>query len=344
MPRSWLPGTPTRTRPRNHFNPPPTSVSPRSADLAGRSVALSADIPFSFDQPLSPHHKLIGKWAASRGRSVQQYTRSAARRHIERVFNAAVLATLEPLTLANLRTVVLNGEHVGQPAIALVCDSIGQLDLGWIESSDAPIPWRAACYAALEETLGTALPIFGYQDLFNEISMYYWEGETEDEGALQCLIDYHGADPDDLDELTLPSTMAAKKPEWMSKANSAPLAKLPSGLRRAMRKLRRTHDALRRVPDDRSAWRFNSDILYEYIPDIEECSSLPPLTLVPVEFFAAEVDDVGRHGMEYGFMDIAGLCPLPDPNFIDDWFASLRVGAEFLLAAQHLIQLEPENL
>jgi hypothetical protein len=71
---------------------------------------------------------------------------------------------------------------------------------------------------------------------------------------------------------------------------------------------------------------------------------LPPLTLVPVEQFAREVDDVGRHGMEYGFMDIAGFCPLPDSVPIDDWFASLRVGARFLLAAQDLIQLDPANL
>ena len=40
-------------------------------------------------------------------------------------------------------------------------------------------------------------------------------------------------------------------------------------------------------------------------------------------------------------MEVAGLCPLPDANHIDDWFASLRLGAEFLLAAQELIQLDP---
>ena len=48
--------------------------------------------------------------------------------------------------------------------------------------------------------------------------------------------------------------------------------------------------------------------------------------------------------MEYGFLDIAGFCPLPDSVPIDDWFASLRVGARFLLAAQDLIQLDPANL
>ena len=61
----------------------------------------------------------------------------------------------------------------------------------------------------------------------------------------------------------------------------------------------------------------------------------------PFDHFARELDDVGRNGMEMGFMEVAGLCPLPDANHIDDWFASLRLGAEFLLAAQELIQLDP---
>jgi hypothetical protein len=71
---------------------------------------------------------------------------------------------------------------------------------------------------------------------------------------------------------------------------------------------------------------------------------LPPLTLVPSGQFAPELDDVGRHGMEMGFMDIAGLCPLTNPGRIDDWLASLRLGAEFLLAAQNLIELDPTKL
>jgi hypothetical protein len=286
----------------------------------------------------------VGRWVASRDQSEERYSRYDARRRIEHVFNSAVLETLGPLAIADFRIVVLNGVDVGPPAIALVCDSMGQLDLGWIETSDFPISWRAAAYTALEQTLGTALPIFGYQDLFDEISMYYWDGETDDEGARQCLINCHGADPGELDEQILPSTMNAKKPEWMNSANAAPVAQLPTGLQDALRKLRETHDALRGLPEDRNAWHFDSEILYEYVPGIEECSSLPPMTLVPVEFFTTEVDDVGRHGMEYGFMDFAGICPLPDADHINHWLASLRVGTQFLLAAQQLIDLDPERL
>lgn len=240
--------------------------------------------------------------------------------------------------------VVLNGEAEGAPAIAVVCDSVGQLDLGWIETGEAPIPWRAAVYAALEQTLGAALPVFGYQDLFDEFSMYYWDGETDDEGARQCLINFHGADPGDLEEMTLPSEMNARRPEWMISKNSAAPAELPAGLRKALLELRKAHDALRRVPGDRNAWHLDTDLLYEYVPGIEECSSLPPLTLVPVDLFSREVDDVGRHGMEYGFMDIAGICPLPDAACVPEWFASLELGAQFLLAAQRLLDLDPDKL
>lgn len=140
----------------------PVSGSRPSVDLAGRTVALSADIPATFDQPLSNHHKLIGRWVAGREPSAKQYTRVSARRRIEQVFNAAVLEILDPIEIVDLRIAVLTGEDANPPAIAVACDSLGQLDLGWIETGEAPTPWRAAAYAALGETLGTALPIFGY--------------------------------------------------------------------------------------------------------------------------------------------------------------------------------------
>jgi hypothetical protein len=253
-----------------------------------------------------------------------------------------VLEILDPIELADLRIAVLHSEEDGPPAIAIICESMGQLDLGWIETSDAPIPWRAAAYRALEQTLGRALPVFGYQDLFEEIAMYYWDGETDDEAARRCLIDYH--DADDLDEQTLPSTMNARRPDWMVAANAAPPARLPTGLRRKLDRLREAHKALGSLPPERDAWHFDFQVICEYIPGVEECSSLPPLTLVPSEQFARELDDVGRNGMEMGFMDVAGICPLPDADRIGDWFASLQFGARFLLAVQDLIQFDPANL
>lgn len=328
----------TREKRRSGYSPLPVCGSRPSADLAGRSVALSIDIPAVFDQPLSNHHRLIGRWAAAREASVRRYTRVAARRHIERVFNAAVLDILAPVDFVDLRIAVLVGEGSNPPAIAIVCESLGQLDLGWIESSNAPVPWRAAAYRALEQTLGCALPIFGYQDLFEEIAMYYWDGETDDVAARQSLVAYHGLSREELEEQTLPSEMNARRPDWMFGANAGPPAQLPKFLRQALRRVRDTHKALSVLPSERNAWHFDSDALYEYVPGIEECSSLPPLTLVPFEQFARELDDVARHGMEMGFMDIAGLCPLVDSSRLEDWFASLLLGVQFLLAAQDLIR------
>lgn len=317
---------------------------PRSADIAARTVAISPDVPLGFDQPLAAHHKIIGGWVAASDCSAALYSSWEARRRIEREFDAAVLRILRPLTLINFRVAVLAGDEVGSPAIAVICDSIGQLDLGWIEDSNAPIAWRAAAYSALEQTLGSALPIFAYQDLFDEISLYYWDGETDDKGARQCLISYHGADPADLDGLALPSEMNARRPEWMIPENSVSTKALPASLRQALRALRRHHSTLLRLPKERNAWRFELDLIHEYVPDFEECSTLPPLTLVPVEVFAREIDDVARHGMEYGFMDVAGICPVERSDLVDDWFSSFRAGADFLLAAQTLIELDPSKL
>ncbi|WP_254908035.1 hypothetical protein [Sphingobium sp. GW456-12-10-14-TSB1] len=322
----------------------PACPSRRSADLAGRAVAISADVPAIFDAPLPPHHKLIGRWVAAREASSGLYTRAAAHQHIEGIFNAAVLEILDPIEIADFRVAVILKEGDGTPAIAVICQNLGQIELGWIETGDAPIPWRAAAYRALEQCLGRVLPIFSYEDLFNEISIYYWDGETDDERARQSLIAYHGADADELDELTLPSEMNARRPEWMIKENAAPSARLPSGLRQKLKRFHAAHKAVGSLRPERNAWDFDLEVAYDYIPGIEECSSLPPLTLVPFDHFARELDDVARNGMEMGFMEVAGLCPLRDAHHIDDWFASVRLGAEFLLAAQELIQVDPAKL
>lgn len=336
----------------NRFSRRPVSASRPSADLAGRAVALSIDVPAVFDAPLAPHHKMIGRWAAARDEATARYTRHGARQRIEQVFEAAVAEILEPFKLADLRVVALVGEAHLSPALAVICESVGQLDLGWIEKDNvlsntlfgnvAPLGWRAAAYQALCQTLAAALPIFHYDDLFEEISGSYWDGATDDASALACLIDYHGVEVEDLDETTLPSQMNARRPDWMI-AKPAPLKDMPASLRRALARLRDAHAALKSVEPDGSAWRFDTDLYFEYIPGSENCSHLPPITLVPFDAFARELDDVGRHGMENGFMDVAGLCPLTDPGKVEAWFGSLKLGAEFLLAAQDLINLDPAN-
>jgi len=332
------------TVPPTRYRRRPVSGSRPSADLAGRTVALSSDIPATFDQPLAAHHKLIGGWAISRDTVAGKCTRPEARRRIEGIFEAAIIEILRSIELVDFRLAVLHGEGVGPPAIAVICDSMGQLDLGWIETSDATIPWRAAAYHALEQALAIALPVFGYDDLFEDISMYYWEGETDDEAARECLISHHGVDPDELDEMSLPSTMNARRPEWMIGANAAPTARLPKRLREKLVRLAKAHRALRELGCEGNAWHFDRDMISDYLPGTDECATLPPLTLVPFEQFARELDDVGRHGMEMGFMDVAGICPLPDASRIDDWLASLRLGAELLIAAQELIRLDPTRL
>lgn len=320
------------------------SGSLRSDDLAGRSVQLSPDVPTVFDAPLAPHHKLLGRWVEANGAPTRTFTRRECRTFIEKTFNDAVIEILAPITMVDLRAVIVN-EHGGQhPAAVITCESIGQLDLGWIETSEAPMPWRAAAYSALEQKLGAVLPIIRYDDLFEELSMYYWDGENTDEEARQSQIDVHGIDPEEVDEETLPSAVNAKRPEWMLGTNTVLPPDLPPGLEHALKEFEAAHRAAKRLGPAGNGWHFDGAEIQDYFPDICDNSHLPPMTLVPFEIFAREIDDVARHGMEYGFMDIAGLCPLPSPPSIDSWFKSLRVGARLLLAAQRLIQLDPTEL
>lgn len=332
----------------------PVCTSPRSVDLAGRAVALSADIPAMFDAPLAPHHKLLGRWAALHEDPGRRYTRSEACTRIERVFNDAVIAILAPVELADLRVMVLEGEGDLPPLIALICDSLGQMDLGWIEKSNvlrdalrgpvAPLGWRAAAYKALGDTLGHALPVFGFDELFEELSCYYWDGEATDEGALRVLTEFHGHDPDDIDPDTLPGAVKSRRPDWMLADNAAPLKRMPPSLRSRLRRLRDTCKALAALGADGNAWRCNTEHFHDYLPEYCDRSTLPPMTIVSFDVFAREIDDVARSGMEYGFNDVIGLCPLTDPVVVDCWLASLKVGVDYLLAAQDLIDANPAQM
>jgi hypothetical protein len=309
-------------------------------------------MPREFDAPLAPHHRLIGRWVAEQDKSARKLTRAEARRHIERRFAQAVQDILHPINIAELRVVALIGDEAHAPALAVICDTVGAIDLGWIETSNvlantmlgpvAPMRWQAAAYKALTMALPSVLPIFGYDELFEHISAYYWDGATDDLDAVKALTEWHGADPDDIDEEMLPSAMNARRPAWMLAKNASPLQHLSPGLRDRIRRVRAAEKAVRAARrDSANAWHFDFHLICEYVDDYEDSSTLPPLTLVPADHFARELDDAGRQGMETSFIDVAGLCPLRDDAKVADWFASLRLGVELLLAAQDLIASDP---
>lgn len=282
--------------------------------------------------------------------SLKPCTRHEARQRIERVFGEAVTAILGAFELVNLRVAVLAGEADLPPALAIICDDIGQINLGWIEKANvlsttmfetiAPVGWRAAAYQALAQTLPAVLPVFGYDELFEELSAYWWDGSTTDDDARAALVEWHGHDPDDVAEMRLPSDVEAARPDWMTAA-AAPMKHMPRHLRAALKRLRDTAAAVKALDRARNAWRVDRGHFDDYLPGNEDRSHLPPLTIVPFDHFARELDDIGRIGMELGFDDVAGLCPLTDTAAIDAWFVSLQLGADFLLAAEALINLDP---
>ncbi|WP_454887254.1 hypothetical protein [Sphingomonas oryzagri] len=316
------------------------SLSPRSADLAGRAVRLSPDIPASFDARLAAHHRIIGRWVAFHETVARPQSRPEARHDIEAVFARAVAGILGPFDLVDLRVVILDAQGDHPPAATIVCDSQGQLDLGWIEDGDQPTPWRAAAYQAIGDSLGHILPTIRYDDLIEEISMYYWEGGTTDEEARAAQIALHGMDPDDIDEDMLPSAMDGRRPSWMRPENIGIARLLPADLRKALLELRLARRAARRLGDEH-AWTIDRETVLTYLPENEDHSWLPPLTIVPFEAFARELDDITRTGMEMGFQDIAGICPLTDTASVERWLEALRTGARLLLAVQSLIRLYP---
>lgn len=310
-------------------------------------MRLSPAVPAQFDAPLAPHHRIIGQWVARQMPAGQLLTRAEARRHIEQSFQQAVLDIIGINTLADLRVVVLAGDGAEQPpAIAIICDSVGQIDLGWIELTNvlantlngfvAPVGWRAAAYKVLWQ-LAAVLPMFGFEEMMEELSGYYWDGEIEDEGARHALVTFHGHDPDDV---ILPSQIRDRRPDYMLPKNAAPLKALPRALQAAMRRVNAAWNAVEGHKAPGNAWHFDFDQITDYMPEYHDAATLPALTIVPFDVFAEELDNIAQTGMEVGFHNIAGICLLTGPDVLDQWFASLRLGAELIAAAQDLIDLD----
>ena len=318
-------------------------------DLAGRAVALSPTIPAAFDEPLAPHHRVIGRWLAKRGGADQIVTRGEARRFITDGFDRAVQDAVSGIDIAEMRVLVLSGSEEGlPPAIAIICDSIGEIDLGWIgktnvlantlRGSVAPVGWRAAAYKALTEKLGFALPVLGYEDFLEELSIYYWDGATDDETARQHIAAYNG-ESDDAD-ITLPSQIAALRPDYMLE-KPAPLKDMPRPLRARLKRLDEAYKALKAISDEESAWRCDYDQVSDYLPHYMDASPLPSLTIVPMDIFGQHIDEVMRIGMETGFLDIIGLTLIEDADDVERWHASLSLGAEFFAAVEDLLASDP---
>ncbi|MBC2668742.1 hypothetical protein ACFOON_15260 [Novosphingobium piscinae] len=305
-------------------------------------------VPSGFDAPLGVHHKAIGRWLAERDGSAERITRGEARRYIETEFDKAVRAELSKVQLADLRVVALTGEDHGPPAIALICDNVGEIELGWITKANvlanaldgvvAPVGWRAAAYRALEQLLGYALPVFGFEEFMDEMSMWMWDGATDDADAIRFMGEFHGLD--DIEEMTLPSHLRARRPDYMTR-KPAPLKDMPPSLRDRLRRLRETCKALNAVADTTSAWRHDREALSYYLPHYEDGSCTLPLTLVPFDQFGQQLDEIADHAMQTNFYDIVGLTTIEEPARLDAWFESLRLGAEFIAAAQDLIDHNP---
>jgi len=328
------------------------SPSRRSVDIAGRGVRLSHAVPGGFDAPLAAHHKLIGHWVDRHVPAAGPLTRAEARKHIEQAFQREVLSILGGNTLADLRVIALAGDGDAMPpAIAIICDSIGQIDLGWIEQTNvlantlrgsvAPVGWRAAAYKALHQ-ITAVLPIFGFDEMMDELSAYYWDGETTDEGARRALVTLHGLDPED-DAVVLPSQIMARRPDYMLAHNADGLKDLPPVLRAKLRRLTAAWNALKGHKHPTDVWHFDSDRVHAYLPEYEDTVPLPPMTLVSFDDFAEQLDLIGQSGMELGSFNVAGFCSLTGPGTLTQWFASLRLGAELLAAAQDLIDFDPRK-
>lgn len=323
--------------------------SPRSDNLVGGIVRFSPDIPVSFGETLTSNHLTVGRWVAAHGlASEAAISREEARRLIENTLTAKIHEIIRGLEILGLHVAVLSCEEspddVDQPpAILISHNSHGDIFFKWIEDEAIPVGWRAAAYHAIATTLPRIVPLLALGDMMEELSMWYWDGEIDDEGAKLALIHNHGADEDELDGYVLPSQVEAKVPGWMKSELAARSRCLPPALRRSIIGLKQAARKARGHTGEGGAWSYDRDQLLEYAPWLEDASCVPPVTIVPSNIFEQELDDVYRFGMENGSDDTCGIMAISSAAEVDTWLTSFAAGVAVLKAAEALISLDPSS-
>lgn len=321
--------------------------SPRSAKLAGGRVTLSPAVPTRFDAALNKHHIAIGRWVLEHRTQSSALTHDAARSLIEITFVDEVKRILAPIELADLHVMVLLNSYDDKapPALIISNKSQGQIDLGWIETDeDAPIAWHRRAYQALVRAIQPIIPAITYDDMFEHLSHLYWDGETDDEAARESLRTYQDYDESDLAGMTMPSQLDAKRPEWMLDRSDHIPDQIHSELEAILADITAASEGLEKARKRADAFQFTDmEDLCAYAPWYKESLGLPSMTVVPFEIFASEIDDVARHGMESGFLDVSGIYHLDrdDPADIDNWFTTLRAGVAVIEAVQRLTAWTP---
>ena len=328
---------------------PDIPASLPSVRIAGGAIRLSPDVPTRFGNPVGQHHVTIGKWARDRLVSAGPITENGFKHLVEQTFADAVGEILAPVELCDLHTMVLlNSENDKQAALVLANKSQGQIDLGWIETDeDAPLEWRCAAYSALVTNLQPIIPSISFDDMFEHLSMLYWDGETQDGPAREVLENFYGHDEEELEGMAMPSQVIAKIPAWMKDyAGDTPARPLHPQLAKILSDLKKASARLKRAQKKADPFEFSDmEDLCSFAPWYEESYSLPPTTVVPFEIFAAEIDDVARGGMEQGFLDAIGIYHLDPaaPELVGRWLETLRAGVAVIEIIQRLTAWIPNQ-
>lgn len=308
---------------------------------------LSPAIPTRFGNPVGKHHVIIGNWAKEMLASAGPVSESGFKHLIEATFAKVVGDILAPIKLCDLHVMVLlHSEEDEKPAIIIANKSQGQVDLGWIETAEnAPMEWRCAAYRALVSNIHPIIPMITFDDMFEHLSMLYWDGSTEDHEAREALIHDHGHDEEDLEGMTMPSDVKAKAPAWMDDyAGEAPARPFHPELAKLFRDLRKARRRFDKAQAKANPFAFDFDDLCSYAPWYEESYCLPPMTVVPFDIFAEEIDDCARGGMEQGFLDVCGLYLIdPASPQIDKWLETLRASVAVIDCIQRLTAWEPDQ-
>ena len=293
-------------------------------------------MPTTIGTSIGHHVKIFGRWVCDRyAGPLQPILEQDVPAYIAQKFTNALYQRRPPSELLPIEFFVQSDSYLGKPLLTFHIGAGGPVlfDLAWIENNEAVnLVERQAAYAAVTKAMMRAFHAMDYDSMIEHLSMYLWDGETDDDAAFESIIYNYGEEPEDP---ILPSHVAAKIPDFMKPVRKK--TRLTPQLAKLIADLEAATDAIK--PSDGENGTISlSDYLYN-TEEFMDCATEPPLCLLPLEIFQQELDQVYQHAMENGVMSVITAFPASTSDEIDRAVAAFHLYQKVIEAAEAILTL-----
>lgn len=317
-------------------------------------MTLSRAIPTSIGpNPINPARHLMAEALISRRAHRPSFnhpgTLADAARAIDAELIAEIDAILSPLPEDSwsLSVSLLPDPTEAKVGALIALHDAYRASPDWLSDPAIADDVKSEIWALLGRAMPILLPVGCFDDLVEEISGYWWQGELDDDAAREAIAEMRGEELGPDDDFFLPSKFLAAQPQWTlfepwPRPNDAPTPALPDFVAGPAAQVLKAMKPFRNASANRAAWISDFDITTDVAPEYGDAVSTPPIFLVPdIPVFNEALNDIGECAMQTSFWNVCGAAIMTSPKDIQTWLKSLAAGVPLLVALDGLLRATP---